>query len=76
MRYSEEEQRSGRPRGPRNTLPYFRPRVLRKEREFAFYGDVDFIPTEAYSVEDGLRAVADAQRCVAAARMVIEANGR
>lgn len=49
---------------------------LRKEREFAFYGDVDFIPTEAYSAEDGLRAVADAERCVDAARRVIEANGK
>ena len=26
---------------------------LRKEREFAFYGDIDFIPTLEYSQEDG-----------------------
>jgi HEPN domain-containing protein len=33
---------------------------LRKEREFAFYGDIDFIPTEEYAREDGERALADA----------------
>jgi HEPN domain-containing protein len=45
---------------------------LRKEREFSFYGDVDFIPTEEYSREDALRAIADAQFVVAAAESVIE----
>ncbi|MCL6559865.1 MAG: HEPN domain-containing protein [Firmicutes bacterium] len=44
---------------------------LRKEREFAFYGDVDFIPTDEYSREDGERAVKDAVFVVEAARMVI-----
>lgn len=29
---------------------------LRKEREFAFYEDIDFIPTLEYSQEDGERA--------------------
>lgn len=33
---------------------------LRKEREFSFYGDVDFIPTNEYSEADAARAVADA----------------
>lgn len=33
---------------------------LRKEREFSFYGDIDFIPTEEYSREDGERARDDA----------------
>lgn len=33
---------------------------LRKEREFAFYGDVDFIPTEEYSDADAARAIDDA----------------
>jgi len=33
---------------------------LRKEREFAFYGDIDFIPTEEYSLQDAERAMADA----------------
>jgi HEPN domain-containing protein len=44
---------------------------LRKEREFSFYGDIDFIPTEQYSVEDARRAIADAQVAVEAARKVI-----
>jgi len=34
---------------------------LRKEREFAFYGDIDFIPTEEYDREDALRAITDAE---------------
>jgi HEPN domain-containing protein len=34
---------------------------LRKEREFSFYGDIDFIPTEEYSRDDALRAIRDAQ---------------
>jgi len=34
---------------------------LRKEREFSFYGDIDFIPTEEYSREDALRAIQDAR---------------
>lgn len=29
---------------------------LRRDRELAFYGDVDFIPTEEYTGEDGDRA--------------------
>jgi hypothetical protein len=33
---------------------------LRKEREFAFYGDIDFIPTERYSREEAQRAFDDA----------------
>lgn len=33
---------------------------LRKEREFAFYGDVDFIPTEEYTKEEAERAIRDA----------------
>lgn len=44
---------------------------LRKEREFAFYGDVDFIPTAEYGREDGERAVKDAVFVVEAARLVI-----
>lgn len=44
---------------------------LRKEREFAFYGDIDFIPTEEYTLADAEKAnnearhvVKVAQRCV------------
>lgn len=33
---------------------------LRREREFAFYGDVDLIPTETYQASDADRAIADA----------------
>lgn len=34
---------------------------LRRERELAFYGDIDFIPTEEYTREDGLEAIDDAR---------------
>ena len=33
---------------------------LRKEREFAFYGDIDVIPTEQYSQQQAQRAFDDA----------------
>ncbi|HEY8487357.1 MAG TPA: HEPN domain-containing protein [Limnochordales bacterium] len=36
-------------------------RWLRKEREFSFDGDVDFIPTEQYTREDAARALSDAR---------------
>ena len=45
---------------------------LRKERELAFYGDLDFIPTEEYSPEDARTAQRDATRILHAARRVIE----
>jgi len=44
---------------------------LRREREFAFYGDVDFIPTEEYSLQDAQRAITDAQRVVSVASCII-----
>jgi hypothetical protein len=44
---------------------------LRKEREFSFYGDIDFIPTEEYAESDALRAAGDAQFVVSAAESVI-----
>jgi len=34
---------------------------LRREREFSFYGDIDLIPSEQYSVDDARRAQDDAQ---------------
>ncbi len=34
---------------------------LRKEREFSFYGDIDFIPTEEYDRNDAIRAIRDAE---------------
>jgi HEPN domain-containing protein len=44
---------------------------LRKEREFSFYGDIDFIPTEEYSEADALRAMEDARLVVSIAAIVI-----
>jgi HEPN domain-containing protein len=45
---------------------------MRKEREFAFYGEVDFIPTEEYDLEDAIRAIRDAEFAVRMARQVIK----
>lgn len=54
-------------------------RWLRKEREFSFYGDIDFIPTEEYDRADALRAIEDAKFVVSVAESVIHpadaANG-
>ncbi|MEW6458033.1 MAG: HEPN domain-containing protein [Bacillota bacterium] len=44
---------------------------LRKEREFSFYGDIDFIPTEEYTEFDSARAIRDANFVVEMARKVI-----
>jgi len=46
-------------------------RWLRKEREFSFYGDIDFIPTEEYDRADALRAIEDAKFVVSVAGSVI-----
>lgn len=47
---------------------------LRKEREFAFYGEIDFIPTERYSQADAERAITEATFAVETAALVIEAG--
>jgi HEPN domain-containing protein len=44
---------------------------LRKEREFAFYGDEDFVPTEEYQRSDAERALADARFVVERAGVAI-----
>jgi len=44
---------------------------LRKERELAFYGDIDFIPTEEYTSEDASEAIKDAEFVVDKARKLI-----
>jgi len=44
---------------------------LRKEREFAFYGEIDLIPTDRYTEADAARARAEAETVVAAAGQVI-----
>ena len=49
---------------------------LRKEREFAFSGDIDFIPTEQYAAVDAVRATEDAEASVLAATRVIEPASR
>lgn len=36
-------------------------RRLRKEREFSFYGDEDFVPTERYTREEASQALDDAR---------------
>lgn len=41
---------------------------LRKERELAFYGDIDFIPTEEYTKADAQKAVRDAVFVVGVAK--------
>lgn len=46
---------------------------LRKEREFAFYGDVDFVPTEQYDAATARRAIEDAEFAVLVAARVIPA---
>lgn len=45
---------------------------LRKEREFAFYGDIDFIPTERYSKDDAQRAIDDAKFTIRMAELTIK----
>ncbi len=49
-------------------------RWLRKEREFSFYGDVDFIPTEEYTREDAERAMQDALFVLDKARQLLQAK--
>jgi HEPN domain-containing protein len=44
---------------------------LRKERELAFDGDIDFIPKEEYTADDAAQALEDARTVVAAARRTI-----
>jgi uncharacterized protein len=44
---------------------------LRKEREVAFYGDADFIPTEEYGLDDGKQAIRDAEFTFSVAASVI-----
>lgn len=43
---------------------------LRKERELAFYGDIDFNPTEEYTAKDARQAIKDAKWVVSLAKKV------
>jgi HEPN domain-containing protein len=45
---------------------------LRRERELAFYGEIDFIPTEEYSATDAERAYGEAAWVLALASEVID----
>ena len=45
---------------------------LRKEREFSFYGDIDFIPSEQYTRSDAQRAIDDATFVVQMAQLTIK----
>jgi HEPN domain-containing protein len=47
-------------------------RWLRAQRELAFYGDVEWIPTERYGPGDGARALAVAKAALELATMLIE----
>lgn len=47
-------------------------KALRKERELAFYGDLDFIPTEEYSLADAEKAKDGAEKVVRVARRAID----
>jgi HEPN domain-containing protein len=47
-------------------------RRLRRDRELAFYGDLDFIPTEQYSPADGQRAYDEAAWILALASRAID----
>lgn len=49
---------------------------LRKERELSFYGDIDFIPTEEYSLKDARKAMKDAEFTVNIAKKIITPEGR
>jgi len=59
------------PEGIRGDIPRLAEisRALRKDRELAFYGDVDFIPTEAFTE-------AEARNAIAGARFVVETVGK
>ncbi len=45
---------------------------LRKERELSFYGEIDFIPTEEYTVDDSREAMEGANFVVTIARRLID----
>ena len=47
---------------------------LRKEREFSFYGDIDFIPTSEYDQDDATTAFEQARRAATALETVLAAT--
>ena len=65
------------PEAVRGELPHLAEasRWLRREREFAFCGDIDFIPTEEYTAEDARRAITDAGIALRVAEGLITGGG-
>jgi HEPN domain-containing protein len=51
-------------------------RWLRREREFAFYGEVDLIPTQAYGPDAAERARRDARLVYECVARLLEERGR
>lgn len=47
-------------------------KALRKERELSFYGDIDFIPTEEYTLQDAKKAIKDTTFTLNIAKRVIK----
>ena len=45
---------------------------LRKEREFSFYGDIDFIPTEEYTRQDAKKCIEDIKFVIQIAKMFVK----
>ena len=45
---------------------------LRKERELSMYGEIDFIPSEEYTLEEANRAIESAIMCLNLARKIIK----
>jgi HEPN domain-containing protein len=62
---------------PREEIDYLAAasKSLRKEREFSFYGDIDFIPTAEYDSDDGTTAAEQARRAAAALATVVREAG-
>lgn len=48
---------------------------LRKDRELAFYGDIDFIPTEEYSIREAQQAYDGAKTVLDVAKRAIQPAG-
>lgn len=49
-------------------------KLLRKEREFGFCGDIDFIPTEEYDTDDSSRAYGYAETATTMLGVVLESQ--
>ena len=49
---------------------------LRKEREFSFYGDIDFIPTDEYDADDADTALGQARFATSCLARLLRMPGR